>query len=203
MSVILILLYHWALRSAESCKILQSVTVSKQKSSAEAECDAKLLLLFYSGAVTAAHLRMATVMASEELAHGQITSGRSPRDWNTLRKASQEDIDPVVTQTHTHADTNIWIICLMTPGGLFYKWDCRLTHMGLLHQLQSACAVSSGWCLSGLSGPAETSACPSISPPLPELHEVPKDKERGWHHLMKTCVVQLVGQSQITKSDSR
>lgn len=36
-------------------------------------------LLFLYGAITAAHLRMATVMASEELAHGQITSGRSPR----------------------------------------------------------------------------------------------------------------------------
>lgn len=44
---------------------------------------------------------MATVMASEELAHGQITSGRSPRAWNTLRKASQEEIDPVVKHVKT------------------------------------------------------------------------------------------------------
>lgn len=63
------------------------------------------LLLFFCSAVTAADLRMATVMASEELAHGQITSGRSPRAWNTLRKASQEDIDPVITNTHTHTHT--------------------------------------------------------------------------------------------------
>lgn len=49
---------------------------------------------------------MATVMASEELAHGQITSGRSPRAWNTLRKASQDDIDPVVIHTDTHSQTS-------------------------------------------------------------------------------------------------
>lgn len=48
---------------------------------------------------------MATVMASEELAHGQITSGRSPRAWNTLRKASQDDIDPVLARAHAHTHT--------------------------------------------------------------------------------------------------
>lgn len=41
-------------------------------------------------------------MASEELAHGQITSGRSPRAWNTLRKASQDDIDPVLARANAH-----------------------------------------------------------------------------------------------------
>lgn len=39
-------------------------------------------------------LRIATVMASGEVAHGQMTSGFSPWDWNTFRKASQEDTDP-------------------------------------------------------------------------------------------------------------
>lgn len=33
-------------------------------------------------------------MASGEVAQGQITSGFSPWDWNTFRKASQEDTDP-------------------------------------------------------------------------------------------------------------
>lgn len=41
------------------------------------------------------YLRMATVSASGELAQGQMTSGLRPLDWKTLRKASQEDIDPV------------------------------------------------------------------------------------------------------------
>lgn len=42
----------------------------------------------------AAYLRMATVMASGEAAHGQMTSGFSPWDWNTFRKASHDDTDP-------------------------------------------------------------------------------------------------------------
>ena len=33
-------------------------------------------------------------MASGDVAQGQITSGFSPWDWNTFRKASQEDTDP-------------------------------------------------------------------------------------------------------------
>lgn len=37
---------------------------------------------------------MATVSASGELAQGQMTSGLKPLDWKTLRKASQEEIDP-------------------------------------------------------------------------------------------------------------
>lgn len=37
---------------------------------------------------------MATVMASGEVAQGQMTSGFSPWDWNTFRKASQDDTDP-------------------------------------------------------------------------------------------------------------
>lgn len=41
------------------------------------------------------YLRMATVSASGELAQGQMTSGLRPLDWKTLRKASQEDMDPV------------------------------------------------------------------------------------------------------------
>lgn len=45
-----------------------------------------------NGSVT--YLRIATVMASGEVAQGQITSGFSPWDWNTFRKASQEDTDP-------------------------------------------------------------------------------------------------------------
>lgn len=41
------------------------------------------------------YLRKATVSASGELAQGQMTSGLRPLDWKTLRKASQEDMDPV------------------------------------------------------------------------------------------------------------
>lgn len=65
------------------------------------------LILVPKGAVTANYLRMATVIASEEPAHGQITSGRSPRAWNTLRKASQDDIDPEVTHTQRECQTDI------------------------------------------------------------------------------------------------
>ena len=55
------------------------------------------------GAVVAVpDLRMATVMASEEQAHGQITSGLGPRAWKTFRKASHDEIDPEDTSTHTH-----------------------------------------------------------------------------------------------------
>lgn len=41
------------------------------------------------------YLRMATVRPSGEQAQGQMASGLRPLDWKTLRKASQEDIDPV------------------------------------------------------------------------------------------------------------
>lgn len=41
-----------------------------------------------------ADLRMATVMASGELAQGQMTSGFRPWLWKTLRKASHDDTDP-------------------------------------------------------------------------------------------------------------
>lgn len=40
------------------------------------------------------YLRIATVSASGELAHGQMTSGFKPFVWKTLRKASQDEIDP-------------------------------------------------------------------------------------------------------------
>lgn len=42
----------------------------------------------------APYLRMATVRASEEVAQGQMTSGRSPRAWKTFKKASHDEIDP-------------------------------------------------------------------------------------------------------------
>lgn len=48
----------------------------------------------WADAEVAAYLRMATVSASGEPAQGQMTSGRSPLDWKTLRNASQEDMDP-------------------------------------------------------------------------------------------------------------
>ena len=40
------------------------------------------------------YLRMATVRASGELAHGQMTSWRRPLLWKTLRNASQDEMDP-------------------------------------------------------------------------------------------------------------
>lgn len=49
------------------------------------------------------HLRMATVMASGELAQGHMTSGFRPWDWNTFRKASQDDTDPGETRRDTLA----------------------------------------------------------------------------------------------------
>lgn len=51
-------------------------------------------LVFTRQSKQSRYLRMATVSASGELAHGQMTSGRSPLDWKTLRNASQEDMDP-------------------------------------------------------------------------------------------------------------
>lgn len=40
------------------------------------------------------YLRMATVKASGDVAHGQMTSGFRPWDWKTFRKASHDDTDP-------------------------------------------------------------------------------------------------------------
>lgn len=40
------------------------------------------------------YLLIATVRASGELAQGQMTSGLKPLVWKTLRKASQDEIDP-------------------------------------------------------------------------------------------------------------
>lgn len=44
------------------------------------------------------HLLIATVRASAELAHGQMTSGRRPLLWKTLRNASHDEMDPVEKQ---------------------------------------------------------------------------------------------------------
>lgn len=57
-------------------KCFQSVTISIFKDLQYVNTNSHLLL---HGAVKDYYLRMATVKASEELAHGQITSGRSPR----------------------------------------------------------------------------------------------------------------------------
>ena len=46
------------------------------------------------------YLRMETVRASEELAQGQMASGRSPLDWKALRNESHEVRDPA-TQHNT------------------------------------------------------------------------------------------------------
>ncbi len=54
------------------------------------------------------YLRMATVRASGEVAHGQITSGFRPWDWNTFRKASHDDTDP---------DNKEWIKKTLTKQG--------------------------------------------------------------------------------------
>ncbi|KAL0611638.1 hypothetical protein AAY473_018262 [Plecturocebus cupreus] len=44
--------------------------------------------------LTQEYLRIATVMASADVAHGQMASGFSPWLWNRLKKASQDDTDP-------------------------------------------------------------------------------------------------------------
>lgn len=41
------------------------------------------------------YLRIDTVNASEELAHGQMASGRRPFDWKALRNESHEVKDPI------------------------------------------------------------------------------------------------------------
>lgn len=40
------------------------------------------------------YLLIATVRASGELAQGHMTSDLRPLDWKTLRKASQDEMDP-------------------------------------------------------------------------------------------------------------
>ncbi len=40
------------------------------------------------------YLRNATVMASGDVAHGQMTSGFKPCDWNMFKKASHDETDP-------------------------------------------------------------------------------------------------------------
>lgn len=50
---------------------------------------------------------MATVSASGELAQGQMTSCRRPLLWNTLRNASQEEIDPGVEEGPVVSGSNV------------------------------------------------------------------------------------------------
>lgn len=55
------------------------------------------------------YLRMATVMASADVAHGQMASGFSPWLWKRLRKASQDDTDPKeLEQSNLKAKTTIF-----------------------------------------------------------------------------------------------
>lgn len=57
------------------------------------------------------YLRMATVMASADVAHGQMASGFSPWLWNRLRKASQDDTDPKeLEQINLKAETTISLL---------------------------------------------------------------------------------------------
>lgn len=50
---------------------------------------------------------MATVRASGELAQGQMTSCRRPLLWKTLRKASQEEMDPGERTQEEDVITNV------------------------------------------------------------------------------------------------
>lgn len=53
---------------------------------------------------------MATVMASADVAHGQMASGFSPWPWNRLRKASQDDTDPEeLEKSDWKAETTIFL----------------------------------------------------------------------------------------------
>ena len=57
------------------------------------------------------YLRIATVMASAEVAHGQMASVFRPWLWNRLRKASQDDTDPEeLKQINLKAKNMIFII---------------------------------------------------------------------------------------------
>lgn len=57
---------------------------------------------------TVVHLLIATVRASGELAQGQMTSGFKPLVWKTLRKASQDEIDP---ESHIYGQFNCRLNC--------------------------------------------------------------------------------------------
>lgn len=49
------------------------------------------------------YLLIATVRASGELAQGHMTSDFKPLDWKTLRKASQDEIDPIERNSEVSA----------------------------------------------------------------------------------------------------
>lgn len=85
------------------------------------------------------YLRMATVRASGEVAHGQITSGFRPWDWNTFRKASHDDTDPdnkqwdkSITKTGSYIEAHI-IVVLSYNETMFLQerwltWVCSISH---------------------------------------------------------------------------
>ena len=86
------------------------------------------------------YLRMATVRASGEVAHGQITSGFRPWDWNTFRKASHDDTDPDDKHGQRHYQNRVETVKNMSVHGRsFWKegmfvqvkwltWVCSISH---------------------------------------------------------------------------
>lgn len=59
------------------------------------------------------YLLIATVRASGELAQGHMTSGFKPLVWKTLRKASQDEIDP---ERHNLKSQCFFFTCITAEG---------------------------------------------------------------------------------------
>lgn len=88
------------------------------------------------------YLRMATVRASGEVAHGQMTSGFKPWDWNTFRKASHEDTDPEGKQ-RMKTLTKVGESSLNSQHNIL-KWPCIVTvyYMSYSHGLAPSATIS-------------------------------------------------------------
>lgn len=71
-------------------------------------------------------LRMATVRASGEVAHGQMTSGFKPCDWKTLRKASQDDTDPASGRQNQCVSKRGWKMQNMRSWKSQLTWVCSI-----------------------------------------------------------------------------
>lgn len=53
---------------------------------------------------------MATVMASGDVAHGQMTSGFKPWAWNTFKNASHDETDPKKKEMEIQRDEKSQIV---------------------------------------------------------------------------------------------
>lgn len=104
------------------------------------------------------YLLTATVRASGELTHGQMTSDLNPKLWNTFRNASHDEIDPKnksgkksEKRDRLSIHLMVWVLQDISELTLPHNVPTDThTHMDLLHQQPEAYGESSGWCHSDL-----------------------------------------------------